>query len=110
MPDRLNAFFADSTEEGAQWGLLCLMTGISEEFWCAGWMKGLEWALWEIAQGGERGYGGGALTERQTALLKLLSEEAGGWWVWDNEGGPRFLGMEEWQAMRGAPTTSRESD
>ena len=100
MGDRWNAFFADAPEEGAQWGLLCLMTGISEGYWCASWLTGLELALWDAAYGGERTDGMSMVTDRQAALLRLLSEEAGGWWVWDGEIGPRFLSLEEWRALR----------
>jgi hypothetical protein len=96
----LDVFFADDTEEGAQWGLLCLMTGISEEFWSAGWIIGLEFALWDAIQGGEREIGRGLLTERQRTLLKLLSEEANGWWIYDAEIGPSFLSLEAWNAQR----------
>lgn len=100
---RWNAFFAEHAEEGAQWGLLCLMTGISEERWAASWIIDLEFALWDAIQGNERGYGMCTLTERQVTLLKLLSEEAGGWWVWDDE--PRFLSLEAWSAKREARAT-----
>ncbi len=82
------------TEEGAALGLLALMTGISEEFWCAGWMNGMEFDLWRRAAG--TNYGQGIITERQATLLRLLHEECGGWWMWDYARGPVFVRTEEW--------------
>lgn len=80
-------------DEGAALGLLGLMTGISEENWCAGWMSGLEYSLWEVKPGTE--YGQGAITERQATLLRLLSEECDGWWRWVNDK-PQFIRRQDW--------------
>jgi len=89
-----DVLFCDLAEEGAAVGLLALMTGISEELWCASWMSDLEFALW-LAEPGRR-YGQGAITERQSILLRLLSEECDGWWRWDD--GPKFIKREAWIA------------
>lgn len=111
--DEYDPFFLDLAKEGAQFGLLCLMTGISEECWAVGWMNGSGWMnnlehyLWRVAQGGERGYGMQTITERQATLLKLLSEEADGWWVWDDDG-PRFISLTAWQAKRASLTSPGE--
>jgi len=93
--NRYDAYFFDLAEEGAEYGLLCLMTGISEEHWAAGWMQGLEHRLWEMVEGGERGYGMGEVTERQVQLLRLLSEEGDCWWRWDD--GPRQVSLDAWK-------------
>ena len=91
------AYFFDLAEEGARYGLLCLMTGISEGYWCAGWMSGLEYSLWK-AHSGDAFYSH-YYTDRQKTLLRLLAEEAGGWWVWsDKEQEPKFLRMDDWLA------------
>lgn len=95
IPCNPNDVFCDGADEGAALGLLGLMTGISEENWCAGWMSGLEFSLWE-ARAGERCYGMGVITERQSQLLKLLSEECGGWWRWDDAAGVTFIRMADW--------------
>lgn len=100
MSDRWTAFFADSTVEGAQLALLCLMTGISEELWAAAWLSDLEFALWDAIQNNDPKLGTRVVTERQAALLKLLSEEADGWWVWSDNDGPRFVSLKEWRAIR----------
>lgn len=85
--------FCDDTQEGASLGLFSLMTGISEEYWCAGWMDGLEYALWQAEPG--KSYGQGVITDRQATLLRLLSEESGGWWHWVGDN-PKFIRLENW--------------
>lgn len=85
-----------SPDEGAQIGLAGLMSGISEDLWCAGWLMGNEYALWQ-AKPGQR-YGMGEITERQATLLRLLSEEADGWFRWDDERGLVFVRMKAWLA------------
>jgi hypothetical protein len=82
----------DTAAEGARVGLLALMAGLSEEYWCAGWLTGLEYSLWRIEPGAR--FGMGRISPRQATLLTLLAEEAGGWWVWYRE--PVFLPMAEW--------------
>lgn len=94
-----NDISCDLPSEGAAVGLLALMTGISEDCWCAGWMSGLEFALWDVSPG--KKYGQGEITERQALLLKLLSEESNGWWYWTDDG-PRFISRSEWAQRVGA--------
>lgn len=92
IPCNAHDAFCDAADEGAALGLLGLMTGISEEFWCAGWMDGLEFSLWNAPPG--MSYGTGTITERQSQLLKLLSEECDGWWHWND--GAKFIRMADW--------------
>jgi hypothetical protein len=91
-----NEVRCEDAADGAQLGLLALMTGISEEYYCAGWMMGLEFDLWRARETGPLDYGRGMVTTRQCDLLRLLSEEAGGWWVFDMERGSVFLPLAEW--------------
>lgn len=96
----------DTAQEGAKEGLFALMTGISEENWCAGWMDGLERSLWNIKPG--EAYGMNVVTERQVALLHLLAEEAEGWWTYTNMG-EKFVPLDEWRAsLRAAEARDRE--
>lgn len=92
----IDSLFQEDTTDAARYGLLMLMTGISEEAWCAAWMGGLEHSLWQ-ATAGQR-YGQMTLTERQASLLKLLSDEAGGWWMWRDDGAT-FVPEEEWKSI-----------
>jgi hypothetical protein len=85
----------ETAAEGAALGLLGLMSGISEEHWCAGWLTDLEFRLWD-AQAGK--YGQGVITERQVKLLRLLSEECEGWWHWKEDAeNPEFISLAEWR-------------
>lgn len=96
----------DDASEGAALGLLGLMTGLSEEFWCAGWMTGMEYDLWHIEP--HTRWGQGEISGRQAALLRLLHEEAGGWWAWVGvrpSAGPMFLSTEEWRELREKETS-----
>jgi hypothetical protein len=102
IPVDPNNVFCDDAEEGAALGLLGLMTGISEEYWCAGWMSGLEYSLWEVAAG--TGYGMGQITERQAALLRLLSEECDGWWYFHDSAGPTFIRRDNWREKMSSVT------
>lgn len=95
----------EDTSDGAAVGLLGLMKGISEEYWCAGWMSGLEFDLWQ-APAWKR-YGQGVITERQATLLRLLSEECDGWWYYDND--PQFIRRKDWIA-RCATLSQKEGD
>lgn len=91
-----DALFVDTTQEAAEAGLLALMAGISEELWCAGWLTDLEFDLWAMMTGAreDRGYGMGVVSDRQIELLRLLSEEAGGWWT---NCGEEFVNLEKWR-------------
>ena len=91
-------WFCDQADEGARYGLLALMTGISEEFWCASWMSGLEFDCWRAVEDNGRDYGMGRITERQATLMRLLSEEADGWWHYPKEArDPKFIRLAEWK-------------
>lgn len=78
--------------------LLQLMSGISEDYYCAGWMGGLEYSLWFITEGGSRNYGMGQLTDSEVAELKRLSEKSGGWWYWsEDHNGEMFMALDRWR-------------
>jgi hypothetical protein len=83
-----------SVEEAGALALLAWITGISEECWCAGWLTGIEFDLWRaISEPGVSSF----ITERQRTVLRLLSEECGGWWTWrEGEAAPEFLPLEAW--------------
>lgn len=75
-----------------------LMSDLSEELWCAGWLSGLEHALWgRITDGPPTG-----LRDSEVDQLRRLASLAGGWWHWPREdgrpvkAGPVFVPMDEW--------------
>lgn len=99
MEDDPGSVRCDCPEEGSALGLIALMTGISEECWCASWMSGLEFDCWAAIEAGTPyRYGQGEISERQVSLLRLLSEESGGWWRYHGFDKPRFVSLDDWRA------------
>lgn len=90
---------AKSKDKDAALALNSLMSEISEDHYCAGWLGGLEYDLWKIVQGGNREFGFGDIAESRVTELKRLSEKAGGWWYYDEENGETFIPMDAWIAM-----------
>ena len=72
------------------------MSAISERCWHAEWLDGTEFVLWKAVTGGPLRWGQGEVSAEDIALLRRLSEAAGGWIVWDDERGETFLPMSEW--------------
>lgn len=73
-----------------------LMSDISEECWFAGWYTGLENILWrEITEPS------GLISEQERTDLRKLSEEIGGWIMWDDadEIGTVFVPLEQWKKI-----------
>ncbi|HET8564831.1 MAG TPA: hypothetical protein VFM35_13230 [Candidatus Binatia bacterium] len=72
--------------------LLKVMSWISEERWCAGWLN-LESILWDAVTGSRKGI----CTPEEIDELKYLSEKCGGWIIWDEHAkGERFVPMQDW--------------
>lgn len=92
-----------------QEALYQLMSDISEDCYCAGWMMGLELAIWGALQDGDRTYGMGEMDAEQLEQCRTLANEIDGWIVWVDdddipglpscEWGPRFLPMADWLAL-----------
>lgn len=81
-------------EQGITAGLLeKLMSAISEEYWCAGWMHGLEYTLWDVVTGRRTG----VCRPEEIEQLKYLSEKCGGWIFWDEQSkSEKFVPMQDW--------------
>ena len=96
-----------------------VMNGISEDCYCAGWMIGLEYAIWNALQSGDRKYGMGEIDENELERCRVLSSELDGWIIWIddleiddlpvNEWGPYFVSMGDWLEMlkRKAPAARK---
>jgi len=88
-----------------------LMSDISEECWCAGWMQGNEFSLWRVVSdpAAPRRYGRGEISEQEATRLASLAEQIGGWVYWhddehepdlpSDQWGPRFIEMKAWRAL-----------
>jgi hypothetical protein len=71
-----------------------LMSEISEECYCAGWLIGLEETLWRFMEAGvEVQWGIGTVTAVELGRLRRLHEKCGGWWEHE-----RFVPTAEWLA------------
>jgi hypothetical protein len=92
--ERLRAELRDYARER----LPALMSEISEDCWCAGWLHGTEYALWKMVEHGAGKWGQGEVTQAQVDRLKRLSELADGWFAWRDGDGPEFVPMERWVA------------
>jgi hypothetical protein len=75
------------------------MSEISEEQYCAGWMSGLEFALWSMVLGGSRSYGLGEIETGDVEHLRRLSEKSGGWIRYEDGVGEVFVATEDWQRL-----------
>ena len=74
-------------------GLLArVMSDISEDVWCAGWLTEVEYILWDAIARERPDW----CVREEIEQLKFLSERCGGWIVWDKERGRRFVRMEDW--------------
>lgn len=81
-----------------------LMSDISEDHYCAGWLIGLEFVLWRMVQGGSRHFGFGEVDPARVEKLRVLSRSVGGWWMWvDGEtplsSGEKFVEIAEWEKI-----------
>lgn len=106
--DRLREALGESSRNE----LLRRMEEISEDHYCAGWMSGLEFDLWNAAHATEDyRYGMGVIDTAQREALRKLSQDAGGWWRWSKTaGGPEFLKTADWIVARAALSPSDQSD
>lgn len=83
-----------TSQEVAKLSLKRLMSDISEEGYCAGWLYGLEYSLWDCIV---KNYPRFGYAEVNVDELKSLADMAGGWWKWSEEDTDEyFVPMDEW--------------
>jgi hypothetical protein len=61
------------------------MSELSEDAYCAGWMSGLEYALWRVVIEGPRRYGFLDIDAAHIEHLRKLSQQCRGWIVFDDQ-------------------------
>jgi hypothetical protein len=78
------------------------MSDLSEEVWCAGWMRGWEYALWNFAMNhpskamrSRMAIGDGA-SVAEIAHVMDLSMQCDGWIIWDHENGATWIPIDDW--------------
>ena len=79
-------------------GLMEYMSALSEEAFCAAWMAGLEYALWQAVLEGRLKYGRLQLTRKHTTKLRELSDRCAGWIVFEHVAGECYVPLEQWQS------------
>ena len=92
--------YDDEPALSARETLACLMSEISEECYCAGWLIGNEHRLWSAMTDptDDRRYGMGEISQEQIERLRMLSAMCGGWCAWDDKAGCVFVPMDKWRA------------
>ncbi len=73
------------------------MSMLSEEAYSAGWMKGLEHALWDAVISGPRKYGRISIQRKHINELRNRSAACGGWIIFDDNSEETWLPMDEWK-------------
>jgi|SRR6516165_10623496 len=73
------------------------MSDLSEEAYYAGWMHGLEYALWQVVLGDREEYGRLAFSPEHRDTLRRLSASCGGWIVFDDDREQVWVGAAEWE-------------
>lgn len=86
--------FADARE------LANFMSELSEDCFHAGWLDGWEYVLWNsLVNSLEGGYplGKDCISKRDHSRLWRLKEACGGWIIWVEDHGRRFVPIEVWE-------------
>ena len=74
-----------------------LMSELSEKAYYAGWMSGLEYALWQVVLGQRADYGQSTFNSQDVSKLLRLSEACRGWIVFDDETEETWVPLAEWK-------------
>ena len=80
------------------------MSELSERAYSAGWMMGLEFALWRAVTDGPFKYGHLELTCEHARHLAALSENCGGWIFFHAEREEVFVPLNEWLCLVSSST------
>jgi hypothetical protein len=75
------------------------MSELSEDAYFAGWMEGLEYALWKAVVEEPFEYGFLQITDQHIAKLTGLSNACGGWIIFDDESAETFVPIDEWRKI-----------
>jgi len=83
----------------AQRALAQYMSELSEEAYFAGWMGGLEFALWQVALGARSEYGQLVVSQAHISKLIALSQAAGGWIIFDDTLAETWVPLQDWKIL-----------
>ncbi len=74
-----------------------MMSDISKEASCAGWMANLEYVLWDATLNGERKYGRYFITKKDINQLTALCEITNSWIYFDESGEETAMPVKQWK-------------
>ena len=72
---------------------------ISEKCYCAGWLKNLEYVLWDALKNGERNYVQDRITKPEIKNLKQLSRVANSWIYFNNDEDELAILLDQWKIL-----------
>jgi hypothetical protein len=99
--------YKDLTPKQAE--LARYMSDLSEQAWRAGWMSGLEFALWDVLLGNRNKFGCLTFELAHIERLRALSQACAGWITYDDGKGELWVPVEEWRTRFDAWIESPES-
>lgn len=73
------------------------MSELSEEAFCAGWIMGLEYSLWDTVINGPCRFGQLDIGNEQIEHLRQLSNQCHGWIIFDDHTEETWVPLEEWE-------------
>jgi hypothetical protein len=100
VPTQVTMAYGEYDDSGTFWDaatryLCARMSEISEDAWFAGWLTGLEFTLWHVA---ETDTTDGRICELEARSIVNMARELRCWWVWGDDG-PTRLSLGEWLPM-----------
>lgn len=78
-----------------EYALYELMSQLSEATWCAGWMEGCEYLIWQWVGAADPDHRCAELV----AAIKELSELSDRWIIWQKSHGPVAVTRDQFAAM-----------
>jgi hypothetical protein len=81
----------------SQRALADYMSELSEDAYCAGWLVGLEFELWEVVLGERKEFGFLDLGGEEAQRLRELSDRCAGWIIYDRDTEETWMPKSEWE-------------
>ena len=73
------------------------MSDLSERCYCAGWIKDLEYFLWDMVINGPRRLGQDNITQQDIVHLNHLSKESNSWIYFDDKTEETAIDLYTWE-------------
>ena len=73
------------------------MSAISERCYYAGWVRDLEYVLWDAVLHGQRKYGHDTISPKDIETLSDLSKASSAWIIFDDNTEETAIGLHDWK-------------